>query len=92
MEPSDTQDLPQTPRIPHATYRLQFNKDFTLAQALTIIPYLAELGISHIYASPLLKAVKGSAHGYDVCDFEELHPEIGTSKDLEAFHNELKTP
>jgi (1->4)-alpha-D-glucan 1-alpha-D-glucosylmutase len=89
MEFADTKHSPGAPQTPRATYRLQFNKDFTLAQARTLVPYLSELGISHIYASPLLKAVKGSAHGYDVSDFQELNPEIGTSEDLQALHEEL---
>ncbi len=89
MEFADIKNSPGAPRTPRATYRFQFNKDFTLAQARTLIPYLSELGISHIYASPLMKAVKGSAHGYDVSDFQELNPEIGTSEDLQALHEEL---
>ena len=53
-------------RVPRATYRIQFNAGFTFADAREIVPYLAELGISDIYASPILKARKGSSHGYDV--------------------------
>ena len=49
-----------TPEIPLATYRLQFNRDFTFAKATEIIPYLAALGISHCYASPYLRARPGS--------------------------------
>ncbi|MGH8112049.1 MAG: hypothetical protein ACREPL_08985, partial [Rhodanobacteraceae bacterium] len=48
--------------IPRATYRLQFNRDFTFADAAKLAPYLAELGISHLYASPWLKARAGSTH------------------------------
>ena len=72
-------------KIPRATYRLQFNGKFTLRDALQLVPYFAELGVSHIYSSPLLKAIPGSMHGYDVCDFEQLNPEIGTEADLEKF-------
>lgn len=71
--------------VPRATYRLQFNSRFTLRHALELVPYLGDLGISHVYASPLLKATRGSTHGYDVCDFQKLNPEIGTEADLEAF-------
>jgi (1->4)-alpha-D-glucan 1-alpha-D-glucosylmutase len=82
-------DSPAMDRIPNATYRLQFNRDCTLAQARALVPYLHELGVSHIYASPLLKAVPGSRHGYDICDFQELNPELGTPDDLAKLHDEL---
>lgn len=72
-------------RVPRATYRLQFNREFTLRQAIALVPYLNELGVSHIYASPLLKACAGSMHGYDVCDCSQLNPEIGTEDELEAL-------
>lgn len=70
---------------PWATYRLQFNRDFTFSQALEIIPYLQALGISHVYASPCLKARSGSAHGYDIVDHNALNPEIGDREDFETF-------
>jgi (1->4)-alpha-D-glucan 1-alpha-D-glucosylmutase len=60
-----------------ATQRLQFHKDFTLDDAVPLIPYFARLGISHIYASPLLKARAGSMHGYDVVDPTIINPELG---------------
>jgi (1->4)-alpha-D-glucan 1-alpha-D-glucosylmutase len=60
-----------------ATQRLQFHKDFTLDDAVPLIPYFASLGISHIYASPLLKARAGSMHGYDVVDPTIINPELG---------------
>ena len=68
-----------------STYRLQFNKDFTFRQAEQLIPYLAGLGISHIYASPYLKARAGSSHGYDITDYNALNPEIGDEADLDAL-------
>jgi (1->4)-alpha-D-glucan 1-alpha-D-glucosylmutase len=71
--------------IPRATYRLQFQRGFTLRDALGLVPYLADLGVSHLYASPLLKACPGSAHGYDVCDPSQLNPEIGGDADLGAL-------
>jgi (1->4)-alpha-D-glucan 1-alpha-D-glucosylmutase len=70
---------------PLATYRLQFQAKFTFNDAVNIIPYLHELGISHVYASPYLRARRGSVHGYDVCSHEELNPELGTSADFERF-------
>jgi len=62
---------------PRATYRLQFNKDFTFADAAAIVPYLSALGISHVYASPILTARAGSLHGYDVVDPSRINPELG---------------
>ena len=72
-------------RIPLSTYRLQFNRDFTFAQAAAIVPYLAALGISHCYASPYLRARPGSMHGYDIIDHHHLNPEIGTPEDHDRF-------
>src|SRR6202167_3344911 len=60
-----------------ATYRLQFNKDFTFQAATKIVGYLADLGISHVYASPILTARRGSTHGYDVVDPTTINPELG---------------
>lgn len=77
-------------RVPRATYRLQFNAGFTFADARAIVPYLAELGISDIYASPILRARKGSGHGYDVVDASALNPELGTEDDFNALHAELQ--
>jgi len=71
--------------IPAATYRLQLNRDFTFAQATAIVPYLSELGISHCYVSPCLKARAGSTHGYDIVDHNSLNPEIGTPGDFDRF-------
>jgi (1->4)-alpha-D-glucan 1-alpha-D-glucosylmutase len=70
---------------PRATYRLQFNEHFRLTDALMLVPYFHELGISHIYASPLFKAAPHSVHGYDVCDFSQLNPELGTEEDLQRL-------
>ncbi|WP_298216313.1 malto-oligosyltrehalose synthase [Acidocella sp.] len=63
--------------IPRATLRLQFNKEFTLEHTLPLIPYFAKLGVSHLYASPLLTARPGSMHGYDVMDPGSINPELG---------------
>jgi len=81
--------------IPRATYRLQFGKHFGFADAANLAPYLAELGISHIYASPYLRARSGSVHGYDIVDHNALNPELGDAaafqKMLDAFQkNGLK--
>jgi (1->4)-alpha-D-glucan 1-alpha-D-glucosylmutase len=60
-----------------ATQRLQFHKGFTLDDAVALVPYFARLGISHLYASPLLSARAGSMHGYDVVDPTTVNPELG---------------
>jgi (1->4)-alpha-D-glucan 1-alpha-D-glucosylmutase len=83
-EPRDTFRIGGT-RPPRATYRIQFNRDFTFEAARRIVPYLARLGISHLYASPILKARPGSAHGYDVVDHTALNPELGTPEDFERL-------
>jgi (1->4)-alpha-D-glucan 1-alpha-D-glucosylmutase len=72
-------------RIPASTYRLQFNRNFTFAQAADIVPFLSALGISHCYASPYLRARPGSVHGYDIIDHHHLNPEIGTPEEYEQF-------
>ncbi|HYK26197.1 MAG TPA: malto-oligosyltrehalose synthase, partial [Steroidobacteraceae bacterium] len=71
--------------IPRATYRLQLNRHLTLRDATALVPYFAELGISHLYCSPYMRARPGSTHGYDVVDHNSINPEIGTPEDLEAF-------
>jgi len=76
--------------IPSATYRFQFNKDFTFAQATPLAAYLRELGISHLYASPYFKASPGSTHGYDITDHTALNPEVGSREDYDAFAAALK--
>jgi (1->4)-alpha-D-glucan 1-alpha-D-glucosylmutase len=70
---------------PGATYRLQFNRDFTFSDAEKIVPYLSALGITHVYASPLFAARAGSRHGYDVVDYTILNPELGTREDFDRF-------
>jgi (1->4)-alpha-D-glucan 1-alpha-D-glucosylmutase len=77
-------------RIPTATYRIQFHSEFKFEQAKNIAAYLAELGISDLYASPIFKARKGSTHGYDVVDPTQLNPELGTLEDFEALSNEIQ--
>ena len=77
-------------RIPIATYRLQFNHQFKFSDAKAIVPYLHELGISDLYASPYLKAKKGSPHGYDILDHHQINPEIGTEREYHEFAEELK--
>ena len=65
------------PAIPLATYRLQLSKTFGFDEAAALVPYLKALSISHLYASPFLKARSGSTHGYDIIDHSQLNPEFG---------------
>jgi (1->4)-alpha-D-glucan 1-alpha-D-glucosylmutase len=74
-----------------STYRLQFHKGFTFKDAAAIVPYLHDLGITHVYASPYLKAAAGSTHGYDVIDHAQLNPEVGSTADYDAFLHALST-
>ena len=78
-----------TVRIPTATYRLQFNKNFTFRQAHEIVTYLHHLGISDAYASPYFQAGAESLHGYDITDHNKLNAAIGWRKDFEAWVAEL---
>ncbi len=77
-------------RVPRATYRLQLNKDFTFADAGKILPYLARLGISHVYCSPILRARPGSLHGYDIVAHDEINPEMGGAEGFARFSAELR--
>ena len=62
---------------PTATYRIQFRNGMTFDRAMARIPYLKRLGISHLYASPIFTATRGSTHGYDVTDANEIDPALG---------------
>ncbi len=77
-------------KIPHSTYRIQFTPDFGFQKAKEISGYLYEIGISDLYASPVFKAKKGSPHGYDVVDQNQLNPDLGTENDFEELVIELK--
>jgi (1->4)-alpha-D-glucan 1-alpha-D-glucosylmutase len=78
------------PRIPLACYRLQFNRDFTFRSASNILDYLSRLGITDIYASPLLQSRSGSQHGYDVTDPSRINSELGKEGQFEAFQSALQ--
>ena len=73
-----------------ATLRLQFHQGFTLDDAVPLVPYFAELGISHLYASPLLSARRGSMHGYDVVDPSQVNPELGGEPALRRLVEALR--
>lgn len=81
--------LDVSPRVPRATYRFQFNSEFGFRDALKVIPYLAKIGVSDVYASPYLKARPGSTHGYDVDDYDRLNLEVGNEADYDAFVDAL---
>jgi (1->4)-alpha-D-glucan 1-alpha-D-glucosylmutase len=77
------------PRIPTCTYRLQFNRQFTFAQAREITPYLRKLGVSDAYASPYFQARAESLHGYDITDHNKLNAAIGSRAEYDAWIAEL---
>jgi (1->4)-alpha-D-glucan 1-alpha-D-glucosylmutase len=76
--------------VPAATYRLQFHGNFTFRDAAEIVGYLDALGVTDVYASPLLGARPGSLHGYDLTDPGRLNAEIGTEDDFRAFVSALQ--
>jgi (1->4)-alpha-D-glucan 1-alpha-D-glucosylmutase len=75
---------------PVATYRLQLHPGFTFHDATAIVPYLADLGVSHVYCSPYLKAKAGSTHGYDLCDHNQFNPELGGEAAYRTFVAKLQ--
>jgi len=75
---------------PRATMRLQFNSDFTFVDARSVVSYLASLGISHVYASPIMTARRGSMHGYDVVDPTQISPVLGGEDEFISLVEELR--
>ena len=75
---------------PTATYRLQFHKDFTFADAQKALPFIRKLGVSHVYCSPILMARPGSTHGYDTVDPTKINPELGGLEAFERFAAAVK--
>ncbi|MDR3617347.1 MAG: malto-oligosyltrehalose synthase [Candidatus Obscuribacterales bacterium] len=76
--------------LPQSTYRFQFNKEFKFTAAIELVPYLAQLGVTHCYSSPFMKARPGSMHGYDIIDHKKINPEIGTPEELDQLVAKLK--
>ncbi|MCI4140644.1 malto-oligosyltrehalose synthase [Streptomyces sp. MMS20-AI2-20] len=74
--------MPPAPAVPTATYRLQLQPDFPFSAATTAVPHLAALNISHLHLSPVLEAVPGSRHGYDVVDPTRVREELGGEEGL----------
>ncbi|MGA2103075.1 MAG: malto-oligosyltrehalose synthase, partial [Candidatus Sulfotelmatobacter sp.] len=77
-------------RLPSSTYRVQLNPQFRFADALNILDYLHELGITDLYLSPILASRKGSSHGYDVIDPTRINPDLGTEEEFAALQAELQ--
>ena len=75
---------------PRATYRVQFHADFTFADAQRLAPYWAKLGVSHVYASPIATARKGSIHGYDVVDPTTINPALGGEEGFRTLVETLR--
>ena len=81
---------PHGREVPRATYRVQLHAGFTLDDAAELVPYLAELGVSHLYASPVLQAAPGSTHGYDVVDHSRVSVELGGADAFERLTDTLR--
>ena len=77
-------------RIPVSTYRLQFNREFTFAEARALADYFRELGVTDYYSSPILKARPGSPHGYDIVDHTQVNPEPGGEEQLAELLRTLR--
>ena len=75
--------------LPLSTYRLQFRNGMDFASARQLVPYLERLGISHLYASPIMTAVGGSTHGYDITDPNQIDPALGGLAGLRALAGDL---
>jgi (1->4)-alpha-D-glucan 1-alpha-D-glucosylmutase len=87
MQPAPTETARPTSkrRTPVSTYRLQFHRGFRFVDARDLVLYLDQLGITDCYSAPYLQASPGSMHGYDICDHNQLNPEIGSEADYTAF-------
>jgi (1->4)-alpha-D-glucan 1-alpha-D-glucosylmutase len=77
-------------KVPASTYRVQLHKDFTFEDLESIVDYLHTLGVSTIYAAPIVRAVPGSMHGYDVVDPHAINPEVGNLETLQRIAGSLK--
>lgn len=73
-----------------STYRIQFSPLFKFSDASRLVPYLKEMGISHVYSSPIMEALPGSVHGYDVADFSRIREELGGEKHFEELNSSLR--
>jgi (1->4)-alpha-D-glucan 1-alpha-D-glucosylmutase len=83
--PAATPLMPRRHAPPHATYRMQLNSEFGFADLQGVLAYLCEIGISHVYVSPFLRARPGSTHGYDIIDHGAINTEIGDERALDRL-------
>ncbi len=77
-------------KVPSATYRLQFSSHFRFADAVDVVLYLKQLGISDVYASPIFKARTGSLHGYDIVNPNQTNPELGSEPEFELMLQKIQ--
>ncbi len=82
--------LERSQQMPLSTYRVQLHQGFSFQDARAVVPYLARLGVSDLYASPYLKATPGSTHGYDCVDHQQINPEVGSPEDHVALSRTLR--
>ncbi len=75
---------------PVSTYRLQLRREFGFADAAAIADYLADLGVTHVYLSPILQAAPGSAHGYDVVDHSRISADLGGETAFRAMVEQFR--
>ena len=75
---------------PRATYRLQLRRELTFDDAARLVPHLASLGVSHLYCSPILASVPGSAHGYDVVDHDSIDDDLGGAEGYQRLAETLR--
>ena len=81
---------PAEPRIPRCTYRVQLHPGFTFDDLSALVPYLHALGVSDVYCSPIFRPTPGSLHGYDVCDYRVINPELGGDDALHRLAERLR--
>ncbi|SEG90807.1 maltooligosyl trehalose synthase [Thermomonospora echinospora] len=89
-EATEATDVTEGTAAPHATYRLQLRAEFGFADAAALAGYLAALGVSHVYLSPILQAAPGSAHGYDVVDHTRISDALGGEEGFRAMAARLR--
>lgn len=77
-------------KIPSSTYRVQLNPSFRFKDLEGIVPYLKNLGISDIYASPILESKIGSQHGYDLIDFRKIDHQLGGERAFYRLSGKIK--
>ncbi|SEG69054.1 malto-oligosyltrehalose synthase [Bosea lathyri] len=90
MTNAPTHSFSVSKSTPNSTYRLQFHKGFPFSAGRDLAAYLEELGVSHIYSSPILTARAGSIHGYDVVDYDAINPELGGEPDFRSMAKALR--